>query len=149
MSTLAPKEPGTGSEFIASQMCQEQSRLRAPLQRQQLWLDLTSVFNPPQRIPKPSISPATTDHPFPLRGQLSPQHLFTECLHIFVCFCFPRQHLCVTPGGPETCTVDQSGLELKDLPATASWVLGLKTCATICSAFCTVFKLSDLGGRFS
>ena len=29
-----------------------------------------------------------------------------------------------------TCSVDQAGLELRDLPATASGVLGLKACAT-------------------
>ena len=35
------------------------------------------------------------------------------------------------PGCPGTCSVDQAGLELtRDLPASASQVLGLKVCAT-------------------
>ena len=34
------------------------------------------------------------------------------------------------PSCPGTCSVDQAGLELRDPPASASWVLGLKTCAT-------------------
>jgi hypothetical protein len=47
------------------------------------------------------------------------------------CFCFFRDRvfLC-SPGCPGTHSVDQAGLELRDLPASASLVLGLKACAT-------------------
>jgi hypothetical protein len=35
------------------------------------------------------------------------------------------------PGCPGTHSVDQAGLELRNLPASASQVLGLKVCATM------------------
>jgi hypothetical protein len=35
-----------------------------------------------------------------------------------------------SPGCPGTHSVDQAGLELRNLPASASQVLGLKLCAT-------------------
>jgi hypothetical protein len=35
-----------------------------------------------------------------------------------------------SPGWPRTHFVDQAGLELRNPPASASWVLGLKACAT-------------------
>jgi hypothetical protein len=40
-----------------------------------------------------------------------------------------RVSLC-SPGYPGTHFVDQAGLQLKNLPASASQVLGLKACAT-------------------
>jgi hypothetical protein len=40
-----------------------------------------------------------------------------------------RVSLC-SPGCPGTHFVNQAGLELRNPPASASWVLGLKTCAT-------------------
>jgi hypothetical protein len=40
-----------------------------------------------------------------------------------------RVSLCI-PGCPGTHSVDQAGLELRNLPASASQVLGLKACAT-------------------
>jgi hypothetical protein len=50
----------------------------------------------------------------------------------FFLFCFlvfrDRVSLC-HPGCPETHSVDQAGLELRDPPASASEVLGLKVCA--------------------
>jgi hypothetical protein len=53
-------------------------------------------------------------------------------LSFFVLFCFVfrgRVSLC-SPGCPGTHFVDQAGLELRNPPASASWVLGLKACAT-------------------
>jgi hypothetical protein len=41
-----------------------------------------------------------------------------------------RVSLC-SPGCPGTHSVDQAGLKLKNLPASASQVLGLKACATM------------------
>jgi hypothetical protein len=44
---------------------------------------------------------------------------------------FPRDRfsLC-SPGCPGTHSIDQAGLELRNPPASASQVLGLKACAT-------------------
>ncbi|EGV97225.1 hypothetical protein I79_003785 [Cricetulus griseus] len=44
-----------------------------------------------------------------------------------------------SPGYPETYSVDQAALELRDPPASASRVLGLKVCTTITLA--QLFKL--------
>jgi hypothetical protein len=55
---------------------------------------------------------------------------FVSCL--FACllaFCF------YSPGCPGTHFVDQAGLELRNLPASASGVLGLKACTTKPSSF--------------
>jgi hypothetical protein len=55
-------------------------------------------------------------------------------LFFVVLFCFlffrDRVSLC-SPGCPGTHSVDQAGLELRNLPASASRVLGLKACATM------------------
>jgi hypothetical protein len=56
-------------------------------------------------------------------------------LGFFVCFLFvclffqDRVSLC-SPGCPGTHSVDQAGLELRNPPASASRMLGLKACAT-------------------
>jgi hypothetical protein len=56
-------------------------------------------------------------------------------LFCFVLFCFVllffrgKVSLC-SPGCPGTHSVDQSGLEFRNLPVSASRVLGLKACAT-------------------
>jgi hypothetical protein len=65
--------------------------------------------------------------------------LFVFVLFVFVfCFCFlfyqDRVSLC-SPGCPGTHSVDQAGLELRNLPASASQVLGLKACATTAQQF--------------
>jgi hypothetical protein len=63
-------------------------------------------------IPKPSIT------------------FFVVVFCLFVLFCFrDRVSLC-SPGCPGTHFVDQAGLELRNPPASASQVLGLKACAT-------------------
>jgi hypothetical protein len=50
---------------------------------------------------------------------------------VLFCFCFLRQGFSVcSPGCPGTHFVDQAGLELRNLPASASQMLGLKACAT-------------------
>ena len=43
---------------------------------------------------------------------------------------FETGFLCVALADPGTHVVDQAGLELRNLPASASQVLGLKACAT-------------------
>jgi hypothetical protein len=67
---------------------------------------------------------------------------FLLCLFVFVLFCFcfqDRVSLC-SPGCPGTHSVDQAGLELRTLPASASRVLGLKLCAT--TARCISYLLT-------
>jgi hypothetical protein len=55
-------------------------------------------------------------------------------LFYFLCFIFlvfrDRVSLC-SSGCPGTHSVDQAGLKLRNLPASASQVLGLKVCATM------------------
>jgi hypothetical protein len=50
-----------------------------------------------------------------------------------------RVSLC-SPGCPGSHSVDQAGLELRNLPASASQVLGLKACATT-AQLVKVFKV--------
>jgi hypothetical protein len=50
---------------------------------------------------------------------------------IFIVFFFLRDRVYLySPGCPETHFIDQAGLELRNPPASASQVLGLKACAT-------------------
>jgi hypothetical protein len=49
---------------------------------------------------------------------------------LFVCLFFRDRVSLYSPGCPGTHFVDQAGLELRNLPASASRVLGLKACAT-------------------
>ena len=51
-------------------------------------------------------------------------------LFYFVLFCFPARVSLYSPGCPGTLFVDQAGLELRNLSASASQVLVLKACAT-------------------
>jgi hypothetical protein len=56
--------------------------------------------------------------------------LFFVCLFVcFLVFFRDRVSLC-SPGCPGTHFEDQAGLELRNTPASASRVLGLKACAT-------------------
>jgi hypothetical protein len=55
-----------------------------------------------------------------------------EGFFMFVCFvCFRDRVFLYSPGCPGTHFVDQAGLELRNPPASASQVLGLKACATM------------------
>jgi hypothetical protein len=49
----------------------------------------------------------------------------------FVCSFFRDRVSLYSPGCPGAHFVDQAGLELRNLPASASRVLGLKACATM------------------
>jgi hypothetical protein len=51
-------------------------------------------------------------------------------IYLFIGFFRDRVSLC-SPGCPGTHFVDQAGLELRNLPASASQVLGLNACATM------------------
>jgi hypothetical protein len=72
--------------------------------------------------------------------------LFLFCCLVFCLFVFvfrDRISRC-SPGCPRTHSVDQAGLELRNLPASASQVLGLKACATtpvVCKYFITLSYL--------
>jgi hypothetical protein len=57
--------------------------------------------------------------------------------YLFVCLfvCFDRVFM-GSLGCSGTHSVDQAGLELRNLPASASQVLGLKACATTAQIFC-------------
>jgi hypothetical protein len=77
--------------------------------------------------------------------------LNSMCLYVFVCVCVcvcvyvcfrDKVSLC-SPGCPETHSVDQAGLKLRNLPASASHVLGLKACTTTARPACT-FKLNHM-----
>jgi hypothetical protein len=57
---------------------------------------------------------------------------------LLVLLVFETGFLCISPGFPGTHSVDQAGLELRNLPASASRVLGLKACATT-ARLCFVF----------
>jgi hypothetical protein len=68
-------------------------------------------------------------------------------------FCFgflvfrDRVSLC-SPGCPGTHSVDQAGLELRNLPASASQVLGLKTCVPPRPAPLLVLAKAFLANRY-
>jgi hypothetical protein len=64
--------------------------------------------------------------------------LFCFVLFCFVLFFRDRVSLC-SPGCPETHSVDQAGLELRNSPASASQVLELKVCA-ITPGTCSFLK---------
>jgi hypothetical protein len=75
--------------------------------------------------------------------------LFCFVLFCFVLFCFvfrDRVSLC-SPGCPGTHSVDQAGLELRNPPASASQVLGLKACATTPGRFFFFFFFFETGFR--
>jgi hypothetical protein len=55
---------------------------------------------------------------------------FFVVLFCFVCFCFFETGFLCSPGCPGTHFVDQAGLELRNLPASASQMLELKACAS-------------------
>jgi hypothetical protein len=55
--------------------------------------------------------------------------VFVFCFVLF-CFVFQDRVSLYIPGCPGTHSVEQAGLELRNLPASASQVLGLKACAT-------------------
>jgi hypothetical protein len=53
-----------------------------------------------------------------------------KMLGVFSFFFSPETGFLCSPGCPGTHFVDQAGLELRDPPASASQVLGLKVCTT-------------------
>jgi hypothetical protein len=73
-----------------------------------------------------------TTEPLSPRGPLHHQVPLLPFVCLFVCFCFvfrDRVSLC-SLGCPGTHSVDQADLELRNLPASVSQVLGLQACTT-------------------
>jgi hypothetical protein len=67
-------------------------------------------------------------------------------LGLFVClFVFRDRVSLYSPGCPGTHSEDQAGLELRNPPASASQVLGLKACATTARPLCSFLKIHLLG----
>ena len=67
------------------------------------------------------------------------------CLLFFLFSFLDRVILC-SLGCPETHSVDQAGLELRNQPAFASQVLGLKACTTITRLYVYSYCLSPMEG---
>jgi hypothetical protein len=57
------------------------------------------------------------------------------CHNGFFFFFFRNRVSLCSPGCPGTHSVDQAGLEIRNLPASASQVMGLKACATMPSRY--------------
>jgi hypothetical protein len=78
-----------------------------------------SLHSPPELLPALSIF------------LLSFNKILLKLLFLFFCFCFYQDRVSLyIPGCPGTHFVDQAGLELRNPPASASRVLGLKACTT-------------------
>jgi hypothetical protein len=71
----------------------------------------------------------------PLHAE-SPFRLLNFCLFVF----FRDRVSPCSPGCPGTHFVDQAGLTLRNLPASASQVLGLKACTTTAQLWIFIFK---------
>jgi hypothetical protein len=73
---------------------------------------------------------------FSLFSHTSTINIWYFFLCLFVClFVFQDRVSLCSLGCPGTHSVDQAGLELRNLPASASQVLGLKACATTAQLF--------------
>jgi hypothetical protein len=75
---------------------------------------------------KASSSPHCLKHP---SNWMSPLSTSSFLINLFI-FVFSESGFLCVAGSPGTHSVDQAGLELRNLPASASQVLGLKACAT-------------------
>jgi hypothetical protein len=74
------------------------------------------------------------------------------CLVALFIFLFFRDRVSLcSPGCPGTHFVDQAGLELRNLPVSASQVLGLKACASTARLVAHIFNpsLQEAGGSGS
>jgi hypothetical protein len=62
---------------------------------------------------------------------LKPLLAVFNSIYLFIYLVFRDRVSLYSPGCPGTHFVEQAGLELRNLPASASQVLGLKVCATM------------------
>jgi hypothetical protein len=79
-------------------------------------------------------------------GSGTASDMFPFLCSLFVClfdwlFVFQDRVSLCSPGCPGTHSVDQAGLELRNLPASASQVLGLKACTTTARLFCASYPM--------
>jgi hypothetical protein len=65
-------------------------------------------------------------------------------IYLFIYFWFFETGFLCSPGCPGAHFVDQAGLKLKNLPASASQVLGLMACATTARPIFFFFFFLDL-----
>jgi hypothetical protein len=68
-------------------------------------------------------------------SSLGVQGIFFKDLFVCLFLVFRERVSLCSPGCPGTHSLDQAGLELRDPPASASQVLGLKACATTPGCF--------------
>jgi hypothetical protein len=73
---------------------------------------------------------------------ISYKNIFSIVVPSFFFFPLKTEFLCVAPGCPGTHFVDQAGLELRNPPASASRVLGLKVSATTPGPVVPSFKIT-------
>jgi hypothetical protein len=66
--------------------------------------------------------------------------LFRVCVCVGGGLVFPDRVSLCSPDCPGTHSVDQAGLKLRNLPASASQVLGLKVCATTPGDACVFLR---------
>jgi hypothetical protein len=103
----------------------------------------TLPLYPVQNLPFLTQLPPPADHG--IKGVSC--HCLAQNFDFFLFFCFfvfrDRVSLC-SPGCPGTHIVDQADLELRNPPASASRVLGLKACATTARLRILIFKGSFL-----
>jgi hypothetical protein len=66
------------------------------------------------------------------------------CLFVCLFFVFRDGVSLYSPGCPGTHSVDQAGLKLRNSPASASRVLGLKACTTTPGSYASLFKIASL-----
>jgi hypothetical protein len=81
-----------------------------------------------------------------IKLQLLGRTLTEQCFFVFLFVClfvFRDGVSLYSPGCPGTHFVDQAGLKLRNPPASASWVLGLKACATTTQQWFKPLKISN------
>jgi hypothetical protein len=76
----------------------------------------------------------------PMRTEAMEESCYLFCLFVVFCLFFPDRVSLCSPGCPGTHSVDQASLELRNPPASASQVLGLKACATTARQECCYLK---------
>jgi hypothetical protein len=92
------------------------------------------------------LCPSTAPPPHP-NVSLKKKNKKKTFLLLFLFFVFQDRVSLCSPGCPGTHSVDQAGLELRNPPASAFQVLGLKACATTAWLLKFLFKRQDQDGE--
>jgi hypothetical protein len=93
-------------------------------------LTLTLLNFPREQTKQNPGEAVSTRSKFRRHRNVLPWAFFLFCFVLF-CFVFRDRVSLYSPGCPGTHSVDQAGLELRNPPASASRVMGLKACATL------------------